>query len=258
MTAICNPRLNFLWNIFILITFFGNLSIVCSGQDDTAKTMKNTVRMNITNPMLFGWKYNVIGYERVIKDHQTASVSFGRLAFPRLVSSHLLDSLGLAAQQNDRGINFSIDYRFYLRKENKYTAPRGIYFGPYYSYNYFSRDLTWNINTSVFSGTIGTTSRLTGNLFGVQMGYQFILWNRLTIDMILFGPGKWYFHMNTDFNSSLSEETAALVLEKLNEKFKEKFPGSEYVFKGTGFEAKKSTGTSISGLRYLVNIGFRF
>jgi hypothetical protein len=228
------------------------------GQSDTAKHFKNTIRYNISNPMLFGWKYNVFGYERVIKEHQTASITFGRIAFPRLAEMDFIDSIGIQEQQNDKGLNFSLDYRFYLKNENKHGAPRGVYIGPYYSFNRFSRDLLWDINTSNFTGSVNTNIKLTGNFIGAQLGYQFILWDRLSIDMILMGPGKWFFNMKTTFDTSLSDEDETLLLEKLNEKFKEKFPGSNFVFTGGGFEAKKSANTSATGFRYMINIGFRF
>jgi hypothetical protein len=236
----------------------GLFIITSNGQSDTTKHFKNTIKYNITNPMLFGWKYNVFGYERVIKEHQTASISFGRIAFPRLAEMSFADSVGINEQQNDKGFNISVDYRFYLKKENKYGAPRGIYLGPYYAYNTFSRELSWDLNTTNYAGTVNTNVKLTGNFIGAQMGYQFILWDRLTIDMVLMGPGKWFFKMKTDFNTSLSVADEELLLQKLNEKFKEKFPGSDFVFKGEGFEANKTTSTSATGLRYLVNIGFRF
>jgi len=245
-------------NIVVLLTVLLISASYTYGQTDTIIHFRNTIKYNITNPMLFGWKYNVIGYERVIKDYQTASISMGRIDFPRLFESGLADSIGITNQQNDKGFNFSLDYRFYLRSENKHGAPRGVYIGPYYAYNHFSRELTWELNTDSHSGEVGTKVNMTANFIGAQLGYQFILWNRLSIDMILMGPGKWLFNMTTTFDTSLSPEDEALLLEQLNEKFKEKFPASDFVFSGEGFEAKKSTNTSATGLRYLVNIGFRF
>jgi hypothetical protein len=245
-------------NIIVLIAVLVLLTSYTYGQSDTAKHFKNTIRYNISNPMLFGWKYNVFGYERVIKEHQTASITFGRIAFPRLAEMDFIDSIGIQEQQNDKGLNFSLDYRFYLKNENKHGAPRGVYIGPYYSFNRFSRDLLWDINTSNFTGSVNTNIKLTGNFIGAQLGYQFILWDRLSIDMILMGPGKWFFNMKTTFDTSLSDEDETLLLEKLNEKFKEKFPGSNFVFTGGGFEAKKSANTSATGFRYMINIGFRF
>jgi len=91
------------------------------GQADTGKMFMNTVRVNVSNPMMFGWKFNVIGYERVITDHQSASISFGRTAFPKFSVSGG-DSLGITNQSNDKGLNMSLDYRFYLKNENNYNS----------------------------------------------------------------------------------------------------------------------------------------
>jgi hypothetical protein len=244
-------------NITVLLVIITISASYTYGQADTAKHFRNTIKYNITNPMLFGWKFNVIGYERVIMEHQTASITMGRVAFPRL-SGDYADEIGITDQQDDKGFNFSLDYRFYLRKENKYGAPRGVYIGPYYAYNHFTRELIWNLNTSSFTGTVNTDINLSANFIGAQLGYQFILWNRLTIDMILMGPGQWFFNMKTDFSTSLSAADETLLLEKLNEKFKEKFPGSEFIFRGEGFNAEKSSSTQATGIRYLINIGFRF
>jgi len=243
--------------IIVLLTVIMLSASYSYGQADTSKHFMNTIKYNITNPMLFGWKFNVIGYERVISKHQTASITMGRVAFPRLTEG-FSDSIGISEQQNDNGFNLSLDYRFYLRKENKYGAPRGVYIGPYYAYNHFSRDLTWELNTTDFTGSVNTSINMNANFIGAQLGYQFILWNRLTIDMILMGPGQWFFNMKTDIGTSLSAEDMTLLLEKLNEQFKEKFPGSEFIFTGEGFEANKTTSTQATGLRYLINIGFRF
>lgn len=240
--------------VFALLVFVPYLA---QGQDDSVKSFKNTVKFNITNPMLFGWKYNVFGYERVIKEHQTATVTIGRVAFPRFGNNYA-DSIGITDEMNDKGFNFSVDYRFYLRKENKYSAPRGVYIGPYYAYNHFSRELSWDLNTTNFQGQVISTVNLNANFIGAQLGYQFILWDRLSIDMILMGPGRWFFNMKSEFSTSLSAEDEELLLETLNEKIQEKFPGSNIVFKGEGFSAKKNVSTSTTGLRYLINIGFRF
>jgi len=233
------------------------LSPPCYGQADTGKMFMNTIRINVSNPMMFGWKFNVLGYERVINDHQSASVSFGRTAFPQF-STPNADSLGITNQSNDKGVNMSMDYRFYLKNENKHRAPRGIYLGPYYAYNTFSRSVSWDLNTSTYSGSVDTDIKLGAHLIGAQMGVQFILWKRLAIDMIMMGPGWWYFSMKTKFDTSLSAEDETLLLEKLNTMLKEKFPGSDFVFQGDGFEAKRSSWTSIPGFRYMINLGFRF
>ena len=241
-----------------LFLWIGALSaLTCYGQADTGKMFMNTIRVNVSNPMIFGWTFNVLGYERVITDYQSASISFGRTAFPEF-SLPDNDSLGITNQYHDKGVNMSLDYRFYLKHENKHRAPRGVYLGPYYAYNSFSRSVSWDLNTSTFTGAVNTDIKLGAHLIGAQMGVQFIFWKRLTVDMILMGPGWWYFSMKTNFDTTLTPEDESALLEKLNEMLKEKFPGSDLVIQGGGFEAKRSSWTSIPGFRYMINLGFRF
>lgn len=240
----------------IALIIVATLSVLtCHAQADSVKYFKNTVRYNITNPMFFSWKFNVVGYERVIKDYQTVSVNIGRTALNEFILSN--DSIDLIDQYNDRGFNFSVDYRFYLQKENKYRAPRGIYIGPYYSYNQFSRDLTWDLSTENFNGEVNAAFNIRAHFIGAQLGYQFVFWERVSLDMILMGPGLWYWNLNSSFDTTLLTEDETMLLEQLNEMLQEKFPGSSLVV-GEGFEAQKTTSSYTMGFRYMINLGFRF
>ena len=129
--------------IVILIMVTGSSLLPCHGQKDSLKNFKNTVSVNISNPMLFGSKYNVIGYERVIKDYQTVSGSIGRFAFPKFVDL-FNDSVGIKNEYHDHGFHLSFDYRFYLKNENKFSAPRGIYLGPYYDKDVLQRFIEYH------------------------------------------------------------------------------------------------------------------
>lgn len=241
--------------VFVVISCIASSKV--GAQSDTTKNLKNTIRYNISNTLIFGWKFNVIGYERVITDHQSASFNIGRTAFPSLVNFKT-DSLGITGEGHDRGMNLSVDYRFYLKGENKYKAPRGIYVGPYYAFNSFSRDLKWEVNTENFTGDVNGSLNISAHFVGAQLGYQFVFWNRLALDLILMGPGWWSFNLRTTFDTSMPPEDEAAMLEKLNEILKEKFPGSDIVIQGGGFHAKKSDWTSTAGFRYMINIGIRF
>jgi hypothetical protein len=224
---------------------------------DTAKTFKNTIRINITNPLIFGEKYDVIGYERILKHNQSFSFNIGRFSLPKL-SFVNLDSLQLKKGSVDKGFTIATDYRFYLRKENKYPAPRGIYLGPYYSFSTFERVNTWSMNTTSMTGDIQTDMRLDINMVGGQLGYQFVVWNRLSIDLILMGPGVWFYNFRTTINTNLDPADEALVFEKINEILAAKLPGHEILIK-PGQYHNKGSGKAVSpGFRYLVNLGFRF
>jgi len=247
--------------IFPLIFVAGFACRPCRGQEKDSvkvyKDLKNSVRINLTNPMIFGNKFNVIGYERVIKDYQTFSVGIGRFSFPEF-SIIDRDSLRLDRDVSDKGFNISLDYRFYLQKENRHKAPRGVYIGPFYSYNYFSRENHWELNTTSFTGDLDTRMIMNMHSIGFQLGYQFIFWNRVTLDLILVGPAVWFFSLKTDVSTSLSPDDESLLFEKLNDALHEKFPNSTMVIDGGSFKKNGSTTTKSFGYRYMFNIGFRF
>jgi hypothetical protein len=226
-------------------------------KSDSVKYLKNTIRINITNPMLFGDKYNVIGYERVISKHQTFSINMGRFSLPKWKNIDT-DSLALKDNYTDKGFTVAADYRFYLRKENKYFAPRGVYIGPYYSFNMFERTNSWTMNTQDFTGELQTNIRLNANLIGAQLGYQFIIKNRIAIDMIVFGPGTWFYSVKTTTTSTLSAEDEALLFEKINGLLDQKLPGNDIFIEPGQINKSGSYRTSSGGMRYLFQIGFRF
>src|ERR1700754_2247671 len=112
------------------------------GQENTEnnkpeKWRKNIIRYNLSGGLLFGLgDYVVIGYERVVNARQSFSINIGPSSLPKLVN-FTTDSFSLQKDLKNSGFNVSVDYRFYLTKENKYAAPHGLYIGPYTSYNHF-------------------------------------------------------------------------------------------------------------------------
>jgi len=226
-------------------------------QDDSSKVFRNTVRMNLTNPMFFGEKNLVLGYERVISDNKSFSVNVGVFSLP-VFRSIRTDSILLNDGSKDRGFSVAGDYRFYLKKENKFSAPRGVYLGPYYSYSYFQRANTWSLNTFDFFGNLETKIVLHANLIGAQMGYQFVIRDRFTVDMILLGPGFWFYTVKTELSTDLSEADEEMLFEKINEILTEKFPGNDFLLKPGAKITSDAVTTSSLGLRYVISVGFRF
>jgi len=243
----------------LLILFSGSGLMTTHSQEsaDSSRVLKNTIRVNITNPMLFGDKYRVVGYERVINEHQSFSVNICQFSLPKFKSFNS-DSIVLNEGYDDKGFAIATDYRFYLKKENKYVAPRGVYIGPYYSFNTLKRRNTWALNTSDFLGEVYTDLRLNTNLVGFQLGYQFIIKERIAIDLIMFGPGIWFYSVKTSLSTNLSEEDEKMLFEKINSALAEKLPGSDILIEpGENLFRESFTSASV-GFRYVINIGFRF
>lgn len=240
------------------LTFF--LLLICTssilyGQLDGRK---NTVYVNLTNPLIFGDRAFVVGYERVIGKHQSFTFNIGRMSLPAFGGASNTDSLKLVKNSNDKGFHISADYRFYLSKENKYDAPRGVYIGPFYSFNSFSRSNEWVLNSEDFDGNVNTNLKLSFHTVGAELGYQFVLWKRVALDFVLLGPGIANYKIKAGLNTTLSPDEASLFFDQLNEYLSDKIPGYNLVINEGEFQKSGSVKTTTAGFRYMINIGFRF
>jgi len=239
------------------------ISSICrvQAQNDSLKEMrryKNVIRYNLSGALIFGFdKYVVFGYERVIKPNQSISVNFGGVGLPKLISINT-DSFTLQKDNKSNGYNVSVDYRFYLGKENKYMAPRGAYIGPYYSYNHFTRDNQWLFNKSTGSSFINTHTTLNINTIGFQFGYQFILWKRLALDFCLVGPGFGIYNYKASFDGNVTAENKEQLFEGLKQLLTQKFPGMNFVFADKEINANGTMNTNTLGYRYIFHVGYAF
>jgi hypothetical protein len=219
---------------------------------------KNTIRLNVTNPLIFGIKAYVVGYERVVSPTQSFAVNIGRMNLPAFGTGALSDSLNLQKNSGDKGFNISGEYRFYLKSENKFDTPHGIYIGPYYSYNSFSRSNTWQLNSTAYTGQVDTKLDLSIHTVGVQLGYQFVFWKRVAVDLVLMGPGVGVYNVKATLATSLNPDEKALFFQQLNEYIGAKIPGYKLVIDEGEFRRNGSISTTAIGFRYMVNVGYRF
>jgi hypothetical protein len=222
------------------------------------KRLKNSVKINITNPMIFGTDCYMIGYERTIGDHQSFSVNIGRFSMPRLFNINTDSIKELSKTDNSKGFHLSGDYRFYLSKENKYNSPHGVYIGPYFTYNSYSRDFTLTANTQSFTGDLNANFNFRVASAGFQLGYQFVFWKRVSLDMVLFGPGLAAYKLKTELSTTLDPDQESELFQKINEVLGEKIPGYDLVINPGTFERTGSFRTTGAGFRYVVMVGIRF
>jgi hypothetical protein len=243
--------------IILFVIVISGFQQTVSAQD-TTKHLKNTILFNVTNPIIFGSSF-ILGYERVLNHRHSFSVNIGTTSFPGS-DRRDTDSLKLNDVDNKSGANISADFRFYLSKENKYAAPRGVYIGPYYSYNNFKREHSWILKSTNGGAPLEVKSELTLNVhtIGFEMGYQFVFWDRLALNMILFGPGISAYNLKASLGSNLSQADRQKLLDAINDALTEKFPGYGGVIDDGEFQAKGSANSTNLGYRYMVQIGFRF
>ena len=246
-------------NTILLISvllFFHNA--YCQDSIRAKRERKNTIMINLTSPMIFGSNNYVLGYERTIGKHQSFSVHLGTFSLGQLININTDSIKGVSQDVNSRGLSLSGDYRFYLAKENKYNSPHGIYIGPYFAINNFTRKFVFDVNTEAYTGQMNADFSVGVATLGFQLGYQFIFWDRVTLDMILFGPGISNYRAKTTLSTNLNPEQESEFFTKLNEKIQEKIPGSSLVIKPGSFEKSGSVNTTSFGYRYIVMLGFRF
>ena len=223
------------------------------------KDRKNTIKINITNPMLFGQDCYIVGYERTIGSHQSFTVNIGRFALPKLLSIGTDSIKQLNSNSTtSRGLSLSGDYRFYLSKENKYNSPRGVYIGPYFASNGFTRKFELEATAGEFVGKLNAELRLQIATVGFQLGYQFIFWDRVSLDMVMFGPGLSAYKVKASLDTSLSAEKESELFQKINDALAAKIPGYSLVIEPGEFQKTGSFNTTSAGFRYVMMVGFRF
>ena len=217
---------------------------------------KNSIKINLTSPIIYR-NALLFGYERVIKNHQSLNISGGYVEFP--LSLSFPESVRANKVGSKNGYNVSVDWRFYLANENKYSPPHGVYLAPFFSVHHFGNDrnITYT-DTSGASNNLDLSSRINFLTIGGQLGYQFVIKRRFVVDAVLFGPGitNYYFKAKLDGNISPIDKTE--LQDKIIEALKEKLPfikdlTSGQEVSGSGVESFWSV-----GFRYSISIGYRF
>lgn len=249
--------------IFFVFTSLLQQEAIAQSKNDSSlkvkKTLHNTIRFNITNPLIISKKSLIFGYERTITPNQSFSINIGQAALPVFISADTtIGDVQLQKNNSDKGFHLSGDYRFYLKNENKFQAPRGIYLAPYFSYNFVERKNRWSFDTPDFQGEANTQFTLNMNTIGLEMGYQFVLWRRLALDFVLIGPGVTRYKIATKVDANLSADDLEALYEKLQTALSDKLPGYDLLIDKLKFAEEGSVKTTSVGFRYIIHIGYRF
>ncbi len=221
-------------------------------------TYKNSLKYNVTNAMVFGYKSAIFGYERIINKNRSFSVTLGKASYP-LFYLNENDSLthlkGTGEKEN--GFHISGDYRHYILSENKFGPPRGLYWGPFYSFNYFHRTNDWEIISSMGKRQTQSEMTLFLHTIGVELGYQVILKDRWCIDMILLGPGLSVYNLKAGLTGASDEENG-IYREEIYKYLTAKYPGYGNQDHSNDFEKNGVVRNLAYGFRYVILVGYRF
>jgi len=245
--------------VFTLIVSFG-LSFKSHSQVDkgfpTEKYNKNIIKWNLTPFIVWGYQNINLSYERIIKPNQSFSVNSGIFQLP---TAGFYDSLNIESAVKQSGFTVSGDYRFYLQNLNPGIAPRGVYWGPFASYHYYQFENKITVPTiDDIEGNILLDGNVNIVSAGIELGYQFIIKEKLSIDLVFLGPAFTLYSGNLGMDGELTSEEYDEYLEAIRNILISKIPLFSDLVQNGSFN-EKGTATSFGfGMRYLMQIGYRF
>jgi hypothetical protein len=192
-----------------------------------------------------------------VSPSQSFSINVGPAALPSLLSINT-DSVNITKQASRSGFNISADYRFYLRSENKHEAPHGLYIGPYFMYNKTKKEADWEFVRSGGTNYINTETNFSVVGGGLELGYQFVFFKRLALDLVLIGPGMARYSLNAKIDGNIDADERKQLYQALQQVIENKYPGMSIVLDDKEINADGRLGVTSVGFRYLVHVGFRF
>ena len=218
---------------------------------------KNVIKFNPTPMMLWSSKNLTFSYERVLNPKQSISLTLGYLEFPSIFKDTIGTLLAITGRHK-YGINVALEYRFYLGKRNGRPIPDGVYLAPFTSYYGYH----FSNNVDVLHTSLDSAGMVKGNFYifnvGVELGYQFVFWKRVTLDFVVLGPAISYYGGGVDITGNVNLEQLKELNEDFYNKLKERYPMiGDFVINKSFTQNGKLDLFSV-GFRYLVQIGFHF
>ncbi len=246
-------RLLIIFSIIFILATSNTLSQEINEFPDT-NYRKNVIKWNMTTFILFSTKNINISYERVLKPHRSFSVNAGYFEIP---FDGLFDSLFINRKNQKSGFSVSGDYRFYFKTRNKNLAPDGLYWGIYSSYHYFQFTNTVSfINQPDIQGDVELGGKFNIIGAGAELGYQFIINEKLSIDLVFIGPSMSAYNRKLTLGGNVNNENE--YLEAIWDAIKNKYPYIRELSESGEIEDNKAKTHMGFGMRYLIQVGYRF
>ena len=199
-----------------------------------------------------------LSYERGISPRFSAGIGVGYKHSGSEPGFFNVDSPTVDFQMDPiQGFTITPEVRWYARKcDNR--SMEGFYLGLYVRYARHGTDATFDyypednepqqFKAGLDAGEYG---------FGLQLGYQLVLWKRLNIDFMFFGPRFSNYHIGYEFEQNVSpeflEDMSAYINEVIN-----RF-GIEYQIELKQSDEKTANHTfSFANVRFGIGVGFAF
>ncbi len=240
----------------LLLILLGAFFIPATFAQDSLEvgSRKNTIKLDLTHNLIYRNAYN-LSWERLTKPNQSLGFTAGYQEFPQIVN--LGENIQAKRESEAGGYKFGAEYRFYLQKENKYAAPRGVYIGPYFTVLGFNtnRDIVYNTDNQPQDARYNAKFRLYS--VGAQLGYQFVFKDRWSLDLVLVGPSITRYNASMRLEGDFEfdpEDVQNEILDALIDKF----PGLSDLLNDKELDSSGKLDVIGIGYRYQFLIGYRF
>lgn len=217
---------------------------------------RNVLKWNATPFFLWGSENINLSYERVIKPYRTFSVNAGYFVLPSLGN---YDSLRISNDRKKSGFSVAGDYRFYFKGRNTRNAPDGLFWALYGSYYHYQFQNDFEVtNSSIIQGKLELDGKV--NIFsaGVELGYQFLIKDRFTIDLIFMGPSVSVYSGQLKLDGDLTVDENNEYLKAIRDVLLGKFPFLGDLVQQGSFSEKGASSSFGFGFRYMIQLGYRF
>ncbi len=156
-----------------------------------------------------------------------------------------------------QGYSLSPELRYYLKSCDSRLL-EGFYAGLYFRHTHYTTSAEFNLFPESSPEEYYKADLAINELgVGISIGYQLMLWERLSIDFMFFGPRYSNYHIGYEFNQVASQE----FLDELNGYINEVIDrfGIDYTvdIKQDG-ESRASTSFSFANTRFGISLGFAF
>lgn len=219
---------------------------------------RNVIKFNPTPMLLWNNVGNLtFSYERLFHNNMSFSVQVGYLVLPKLITDTIAGIVKITGGKK-QGINLGGDYRYYPLARNRRPAPDGLYLGGYASYYGFK----FNNDVDILVTDIDQNGSIYGRLnvlnLGANVGYQFIFWKRLSVDLLMFGPSISMYNTTLGINGNLDPNQIEDIDQEIVNELLDKYPWLADLFNPNSLEFT-GTRTKLSmGLRFSIQFGFHF
>ncbi len=240
-------------SILIILSLLGVMRPVTAQEALEVPQRMNVMKVELSQPLYPASL--ILTYERIIKPYQSFAITAGYEQFPPLASVN--STIHVKEDLSRSGYKIGTEYRFYLKSENKFRAPHGLYIGPYIAYHYFynKRNIAVDVN-GVEETAVMDANFMVLNI-GFQLGHQFVINNRWTIDVVTVGPAISNYRANLSLDGNFTFDKQEVENEILL-KLLDRFPMLDKVLTDKEVSSDGKMDHWAYGWRFQFHVGYHF